>query len=404
MGRVFFTQEQLGAAGVDGLDSSKFVEITAENSQELIGKEWLDGVRNPEGLITSFPQDKLTKADLLICKVNDEIGYTVIALGEIKAGDIVCDYGAELIDQKDMEEDDTTLTPVDLGGDLSQGVLSAKKATNVGPYINHAPDANTIKTDYRPNDKSLAPKIAHANLLRMLAESQEAGKPPAIILGAEQDIPRGTVLTYDYSLPYFLGKQQIPQLFFKDGNVVPLDQYRYNFFVLELVDDKRSRYFPMNAAELSQALRVGLYTAKNGTTYKFTAPAEVQSQIRKKTAENLKHYTPSSPFIASLQLTKIISAQQAALTDFFSSASAAARRGPTDAQMAELQRQMTKCQEQEERETAVKARFTKPDGTFDKAAYDKDKSERRSQEREQAFEDELNGLWINASMRGGAAC
>lgn len=374
MGKIFFTNECLGIEGVKGLDAAKFIEITPENSHELLGRKWLDGVRNAQGEsrdLSQIPKDIISEARLLICKVNDEIGFTVITLDEIKEGKLVCCYGSELISFEAASPDDDTITPVNFESNLEkETVLSARKYTNVGPYINHAPSQKAVVNDYQFIDKKMGEQVAGANLVRHLVEPDGINKLPLIIFQSVRTISANSVLTYDYSAHYFFEQHKLPKLFLTNGSVIPDAAYRYNYYIVNINTATHSLYIPLNFRETRTALESQTINTSQGGQISVVIDEQTKEKIVKQMADHLKHYTPDTAFIGPLKGEKIQSSS--AVSRLFSKPSAA---------------QVEAMMQNAETERQEKLSFTNAEGEYDQRAHEAYKLARDSEkELQEAFD------------------
>ncbi|MCA0402372.1 MAG: hypothetical protein LCH30_01110 [Proteobacteria bacterium] len=189
----------------------------------------ISGNKRQKELEEKLQQAKETHKKLAIIKINDLVGYGVIALEDIPANTIVTFYAGLLSRKAPKKEDDAYV----LGAGNS--IISAKTHRNFAGFITHAFEKKSSSStneqdkvyldDFSPKEEdnirwqanlvscNLFPKkIIFNNRLYAFLESREV-------------IKKGSILAWDYGLGYWAGRKIAPALLTRQGEIISPSTY-----------------------------------------------------------------------------------------------------------------------------------------------------------------------------------
>lgn len=168
-------------------------------------------------------QIKEVHQKLAIAKINNLVGYGVIACEDIPANTAITFYAGTLMDSLKKDIDDNYA--ICGGGKLT---ISAKKHRNFAGFITHAFEKNPSSADHNeiylddfmPWDKDAI--NWHGNLLSANVFSHPfiVNYIPYIIFKNKEIIPKNSILAWDYGFGYWKSRKIAPALLTLKGEIV----------------------------------------------------------------------------------------------------------------------------------------------------------------------------------------
>lgn len=252
---------------------------------------------------------------LVICYINDEVGFGVFTREKINLGEIVCFYsGVFRKNNLDDNEFNEYGMDVDTATGESDYFIDAGEIGRIARFIQHLPDS--IELDFktlssaRKNPKQLAQLLRleyqseedileiiqqqrfnpeseipydvykkmsqnkdpmkgwHLDSIKLLNPEQPrkiacsnltagtvifSGKP-IVFLAAQRDIMPGSQLGFDYKGGYWIQRGMMPEVFQSDGQILPREVYRYTRLGFSRKDEnKQSKMFFYSREEYEKA-------------------------------------------------------------------------------------------------------------------------------------------------------
>lgn len=229
------------------------------NCQELTEKEYLQ-------IQQSIQQNRSKQA---IVKMNDQVGWGIMACEPIKKGSFLAMYAGELllVEVNNPNQPDASyllkLNESENGRWLLQ--VDAKNKGNLGRFYQHLPelvenDPNTsdiVFEDYQFASENIRATVATANI-RIHAGLYDRQYLP--VIKTTRDIQKGEIIGYDYG-HYWRSQKMHPVLFHKNGNIVDSQHYQLRKVILRVMLD-----FPLyldivfNAEEFKKDCFIPIYT------------------------------------------------------------------------------------------------------------------------------------------------
>ncbi len=186
------------------------------------------------------------REDLVLCKINNEVGYGVFASTDIPENTLLCFYSGTLI-PTDKIDDSHDYALNYFGLSVS---ISTKHHRGLSSFFQHLPspmkftDVKVLKellaftgqpvseTDIKLEDELYAVDFHHQETLNNLAtenirlEYINFNGSPLILMLTNVAVKAGDQLGFKYGERYFSSRQLIPDFFDKNGNVISPNDYR----------------------------------------------------------------------------------------------------------------------------------------------------------------------------------
>ncbi|MCA0402373.1 MAG: hypothetical protein LCH30_01115 [Proteobacteria bacterium] len=203
-------------------------------------------------------QEKLQQAKemqkkLAIIKINDLVGYGVIAVEDIPANTIVSLYAGILSNQSFMNKYDTYI----LG--THNFMISAKTHRNFSGFITHAFERKSqviphylnkiYLDDFHPIKEDKTHWQANLVSSNLSSEMLIANNKLYFFLKSQEAIKKGNLIAWDYGLKYWANAKIAPALLTLKGEVVAPDTYTCSnedyIKAFTLVDEEKEENFKL---------------------------------------------------------------------------------------------------------------------------------------------------------------
>ena len=197
---------------------------------------------------------KKPRKDLVISKINDDVGFGVFAKGDIAKDEVLCFYGGHLVPVKQTDGKYESISYY--GADL---MFSNEHFRGIASFFQHLPreprldfdsfhaflkltGQDVSMTDLKLNDElysinfksnKVKSKLATENIRLEYINYQNA---PLILLVTSRNIRAGEQLGFQYGYHYWLRRNKPPVLFDTVGKVLPRNAYKRNFWQLQFDD------------------------------------------------------------------------------------------------------------------------------------------------------------------------
>ncbi len=191
--------------------------------------------------------------DLVVCKINDSVGYGVFSSNDIPKDTVLCFYSGTLINS----------TKVNIESDHAIGYhginasFSTKNHRGIASFFQHLPSAKKLpnakifsqllqsmgqhvsEKDLKINDELYSTKFIDKNLEKSLAVENIRREfvcfngIPIVLFVTNSNIKAGEQLGFNHGKDYWLSRNIIPELFDKSGTVIPESAYVRTFYQLK---------------------------------------------------------------------------------------------------------------------------------------------------------------------------
>lgn len=234
-------------------------EFHCPYSETVDFPEALEAVRFKESIMSDIPPENLKRQlreilihpreDLATRKIDDQVGYGLVALRPIPKATVLCFYSGS------WRTGDKVTSAEDYGINYYESEYSVSTARHRGiasfcqhlPSMKIFPDLKTLQRvlamtgqvvseeqlklndemySISFEDRAMAAQVATENL--QLEYVIFDGKP-WILLVTKQNVAAGELLGFNYGYQYWLSRQRVPELFDKTGKVIPESAYQRTF-------------------------------------------------------------------------------------------------------------------------------------------------------------------------------
>lgn len=196
---------------------------------------------------------KRPREDLALYKINDQVGYGVIALNDIPKNTVLCSYAGRLIKIQRVKQNDHA---IDFHG--LDAILSTEQFRGIASFFQHLPttkrfkDAkqlsqvlrligqNVSERDLKLNDElysteflDIEQSLATENVTREYICYEGI---PVVLMVTNRTVKAGEQIGFNYGKNYWLSRGVVPEFFNVSGSVIPSSAYRRNFYQLKFAE------------------------------------------------------------------------------------------------------------------------------------------------------------------------
>ena len=261
-------------------------KVTPELAWEKFKIKWKDN--NLQGSYYTYywgyKTDPYIYPAVVICYINPKVGYGLFAMEDINYNDIIAEYTGKYVkaDEKTM----LSFIPYGWGFD-NMDFIDAKDQGNVARFVLSLPMSSVY--DFFDIDVN---EIAFANALGVSATNIKDENDQRIIFVATENIKQFEQIGVDYGLGYWSCSMLDPELFYKNGDMIPKNKYKSLNEDIYLIDKLTNELI---CAEKDYVIKsYENFIATNLTDYAVLNPVDPFNPTSKKLYGQLDGFKPIS--------------------------------------------------------------------------------------------------------------
>lgn len=238
-----------------GLDYAEKMDIKNKNMIQATFSESIEGRLSSSQLKSQLKTIlKKPRNDLALYKINDQVGYGVFALNDIKKDTVLCFYSGTFMKGGITEKNDEAMSfwalNVAISTESHRGISSffqhlpaPLRVPDIDDFVQmlHKMGQDVSKKELQLYDELYSIEFIN-NSDKMLAtenirrEYINFNGIPVILFVTNVPIKAGDILGIKYGHDYWLSRGAVPELFDRSGNVLASSGYKRTFWKLNFGD------------------------------------------------------------------------------------------------------------------------------------------------------------------------
>lgn len=240
---------EIGQRYLDRIDASECHIHLSENHENITGNLTSRQLKKQLEFLL-----KNSRKDLIICKINNDVGYGIFALNDIPKDTVLCFYSGTLINSSKVKiESDHAIEYYGLNASFS-----TKNYRGIASFFQHLPSKlkfsnakvfsqilqsmgqSVSESDLKINDELYSIEFHDKKVEKSLATANIRCEYvcyngiPVTLFVTDSQIKAGEQLGFNYGKDYWLSRNSVPELFNQSGAVIPCSLYKRTFYQLKL--------------------------------------------------------------------------------------------------------------------------------------------------------------------------
>ncbi len=242
-------EKKIGQPYLDRIDATELPINLSENHENITGNLTPRQLKKQLESILNNPRQ-----DLVICKINDSVGYGVFSSNDIPKDTVLCFFSGTLINSSKVKiETDHAIGYYGLNTSFS-----TRNYRGIASFFQHLPTALKFpdakifsqllqsmgqpvsENDLKINDELYSIEFIDKNVEKSLAianircEYVCYNGIPVVLFVTDNPIKAGEQIGFNYGKDYWLSRNLVPEFFDKSGSIIPSTSYKRTFHQLKL--------------------------------------------------------------------------------------------------------------------------------------------------------------------------